>query len=130
MEEVWEDLRHIDRHVQWMADAESISFYSSQTEGVGTAFECKTKIGLLKTTDVMVITEWVEPSIIRVRHTGLVEGEGCFTLTPAGTDRTEFCWSEELDFPWWMGGLLGDLVGGRVLEWVWRRNLAALRSRF
>jgi len=23
---VWEELRHIDRHVHWMADAESITF--------------------------------------------------------------------------------------------------------
>ena len=73
----------------------------------GTAFDCLTKIGPLRLNDAMVITEWAEQEAIGVRHTGLVTGEGRFTLTPAGTDRTEFCWTEELQFPWWMGGPAG-----------------------
>lgn len=127
---VWECVRRIDSHSEWMADAESISFQGSQTEGVGTAFECLTKVGPLRLNDAMVVTEWAEQEAIGVRHTGLVTGEGRFTLAPAGTDRTEFCWIEELQFPWWMGGLLGDIVGGRILEWVWRRNLKTLRAQF
>ena len=127
---VWEHVRRIDSHTEWMADAESISFLSDQTEGVGTAFECLTKVGPLRLNDTMVVTEWAEQQAIGVRHTGLVTGEGRFTLAPAGTDRTEFCWTEELQFPWWMGGLLGDIVGARILEWVWRRNLRTLRTQF
>lgn len=130
LDEVWECVRHIDSHTEWMADAESISFQSDQTEGVGTAFECLTKIGPIRLNDAMVVTEWSEKKAIGVRHTGLVTGEGRFTLAPAGTGRTEFCWTEELQFPWWMGGLLGDIVGARVLEWVWRRNLQRLRAQF
>lgn len=127
---VWEYVRRIDSHPEWMADAESISFQGTQTEGVGTAFDCLTKIGPLRLNDAMVVTEWAEQEAIGVRHTGLVTGEGRFTLSLAGTDRTEFCWTEELQFPWWMGGLVGDIVGARVLEWVWRRNLKTLRSQF
>ena len=130
LDAVWEYVRRIDSHPEWMADAESITFQSAQTEGVDTAFDCLTKIGPLRLNDAMVITEWAEQEAIGVRHTGLVTGEGRFTLTPAGTDRTEFCWTEELQFPWWMGGLLGDIVGARVLEWFWRRNLKTLRSQF
>ena len=130
LEAVWEYVRRIDSHTEWMADAESISFRSSQTEGVGTAFDCCTKVGPIRLTDAMVVTEWNERAAIGVRHTGLVTGEGRFTLAPAGTNRTEFCWAEELDFPWWMGGLLGDVVGARILEWVWRRNLKTLRAQF
>ena len=130
MDEVWEYVRHIDSHTEWMADAESISFQGPQTEGEGTAFECLTKIGPFRLNDSMVITEWAEKKAIGVRHTGLVTGEGRFTLAPAGTNRTEFCWTEELLFPWWMGGLVGDIIGARILEWVWRRNLKTLRSQF
>ncbi len=130
MDSVWEYVRRIDSHTEWMADAESISYQSDQTEGVGTAFECLTKVGPLRLNDTMVVTEWAEKEAIGVRHTGLVTGEGRFTLAPAGTDRTEFCWNEELQFPWWMGGLLGDIVGARILEWVWRRNLKTLRAQF
>lgn len=130
VEGVWEYVRRIDSHTEWMADAESISFLSDQTEGVGAAFKCRTKIGPLRLTDAMVVTEWTEHEAIGVRHTGLVTGEGRFTLAPAGTNRTEFCWTEELNFPWWMGGLVGDIIGARVLEWVWRRDLKMLRSLF
>lgn len=130
VETVWEYVRRIDRHIEWMADAESISFQSAQTEGVGTAFVCLTKVGPLRLNDAMVVSEWTEKEAIGVRHTGLVAGEGRFTLAPAGTDRTEFCWTEALRFPWWMGGLMGDLVGARVLEWVWRRSLRTLRAQF
>lgn len=130
LDSVWEYVRRIDRHTEWMADAESISFHGSQTEGVGTAFDCLTRVGPLRLNDAMVVTEWAEKKAIGVRHTGLVTGEGRFTLAPAGTERTEFCWTEELQFPWWLGGLLGDIVGGRILEWVWRRNLKNLRAQF
>ncbi|MDE0578267.1 MAG: SRPBCC family protein [bacterium] len=130
LDSVWEYVRRIDSHTEWMADAESISYQSDQTEGVGTAFECLTKVGPLRLNDTMVVTEWAEKEAIGVRHTGLVTGEGRFTLAPAGTDRTEFCWTEELQFPWWMGGILGDIVGARILELVWRRNLKTLRAQF
>ena len=130
LDSVWDYVRRIDSHTEWMADAESISFHGSQTEGVGTAFDCLTRVGPLRLNDAMVVTEWAEKKAIGVRHTGLVTGEGRFTLAPAGTERTEFCWTEELQFPWWMGGLLGDMVGARVLEWVWRRNLKTLRAQF
>ncbi len=127
---VWEYVRRIDCHTEWMADAESISFHGEQTEGVGTAFDCRTKIGPLRLNDAMVVTEWADREAIGVRHAGLVTGEGRFALAPAGTGRTEFCWTEELQFPWWMGGRLGDVFGARILEWVWRRNLRALRAQF
>ena len=50
-----------------------------------------------------------------VRHTGMVTGTGRFTLTPIDLGRrTRFSWDEALRFPWWLGGPLGALVGGRA----------------
>ena len=123
---LWDELEHVERHVDWMADAVAIRFLSDQTQGVGTRFECDTKVGPAKLTDVMEITEWVDGEAMGVRHTGLVTGEGRFTLHPAGPGRTEFRWEEQLDFPFWMGGPLRDPVGGRILEAIWRRNLKKL----
>lgn len=126
---VWEVLEPVERHVDWMHDAVAIRFETDQTRGVGTRFLCDTKVGPLTLVDRMEITEWVPGAAMGVRHTGVVTGTGRFTLTPIDLDRrTRFAWAEELRFPWWMGGPLGALVGGRVvLRPIWRRNLRALK---
>ncbi len=129
-ERVWEDLRHIGSHVEWMADATGIRFRSAQQEGVGTAFDTDTRIGPIRLTDVMVVTEWSPGRVIGIRHEGLVTGAGRFTLQPERGEATRFRWDERLRFPWWLGGPVGGVFGRPVLTWVWRRNLARLRARF
>ena len=124
-ERVWEDVRDLASHVEWMADAEAIRFTTSQTSGVGAAFDCETRIGPLRTTDRMEVVEWLEGSVIGVRHVGVVTGTGRLTLTPEGGG-TRFSWDEQLAVPWWLGGPLA----APVLRFVWRRNLRRLRSRF
>ena len=117
--------------LQWLCLASVLTVTGSNSHSLSSAsIEDLTKVGPLRLNDTMVVTEWAEKEAIGVRHTGLVTGEGRFTLAPAGTDRTEFCWTEELQFPWWMGGILGDIVGARILELVWRRNLKTLRAQF
>jgi hypothetical protein len=131
-DEVWADVRDLGSHVEWMADAEAIRFTSARRSGVGTTFDCDTRVGPFSLVDRMEITEWSEGRRIGVRHTGLVTGDGRFTLRPSRRRRrsTRFTWEEELTFPWWMGGPAGALVGGLVLRAVWRRNLRRLRARF
>jgi hypothetical protein len=76
----------------------------------------------------MTITEWVDGEAMGVEHTGVVTGRGRFTLQPNGRGGTRFSWDEDLHFPWWLGGPVGEAVGGRVvLARVWRRNLRALK---
>ena len=127
--QVWADIRHIDRHVEWMGDAVSITFTGQQREGVGASFACATRLGPFRTTDRMVVTEWADGERIAIRHVGAVTGEGAFTLAPDGNG-TRFSWDEELRFPWWLGGAVGAAVAAPVLARVWRRNLEALRRRF
>lgn len=127
---VWADIRRIETHVEWMHDAVGIEFTSEPREGAGVTFDCATRVGPISLTDRMEVTEWVDEQVMGVRHVGLVTGEGRFTLTPVGEDRTLFEWAETLRFPWWMGGPLGGLVGGWILRAVWRRNLRLLRARF
>ena len=122
---VWNELRVIERHVTWMADARSITFETDQREGVGTAFFVRTKVGPLATTDRMTITRWVPNRVMGVEHRGLVRGTGQFTLAPdpAGTEIT---WEETLHFPWWFAGPIGAAFAAPVLRTIWRANLARL----
>ena len=131
--EVWAYLRDIGNHVEWMADAESIRFLTEAVEGVGVRFECATRIGPIRLTDVMEVTEWREEQTMGIRHRGVVSGSGLFRLTPVpGTDgqwRTEFEWTETLRFPWWMGGGVGAVAAAPLLRAVWKRNLVNLADR-
>ncbi|CAN5758714.1 hypothetical protein BH24ACT3_BH24ACT3_07180 [soil metagenome] len=127
-EEVWSVVEHIEDHVDWMVDAESIRFTSQQRKGEGTAFDCDTRIGPLRLTDRMEITEWRPRKVMGVRHSGLVTGTGRFTLKNR-RGRTRFTWEERLSFPWWMGGPIGAIVGGQVLKAVWDRNLRTLKRQ-
>ena len=122
IDEVWDALRDLGSHVDWMADAESIEFVGEQREGVGTTMVVHTRVGPLRTDDVMIVTEWVDGHRIGVEHTGLVEGTGVFELTEAGTG-TEFAWSEHLDFPWYFGGAVVAAVAAPILKQIWKKNL-------
>ena len=127
---VWTDVRNIASHVEWMHDAEAIWFTSEDREGVGATFDCETKIGPIRLTDAMEITEWVDDEVMGVRHSGVVVGEGAFTLSELPGDRTLFRWAEELSFPWFLGGPVGEAFGSIVLKAVWKRNLSHLQKRF
>ncbi|MEP7113541.1 MAG: SRPBCC family protein [Ilumatobacteraceae bacterium] len=128
-EQVWTTVEPIEDHVEWMHDAVAIRFQTDQRRGTGTAFLCDTKVGPLKLVDHMEITDWVPGSTMGVRHVGVVTGTGRFTLTPIDLGRrTRFAWAESLTFPWWLGGPVGALIGGRVvLRAIWKRNLRELK---
>lgn len=125
--EVWRAIEDIETHVRWMEDAEAIRITSRRKDGVGTTFECDTRVGPLTMVDQMEITEWRARRAMGVRHTGAVSGTGRFTLRSLGPGRTRFTWRERLEFPWWLGGAVGGVIGAEVLRVVWKRNLRNLR---
>lgn len=125
---VWRVVEPIEHHVDWMLDARSIQFEGEQHRGVGTRFVCETRLGPIALHDRMEITEWEPEQRMGVRHSGVVTGSGTFELVPIDLDRrTRFTWTEELHFPWYLGGRLGELLGGRwLLRSIWRHNLRTL----
>jgi len=125
-EEVWAALEHIETHVEWMADAESIRFVSSARKGVGAEFECTTRIGPIRLVDVMSVTEWHPGAAMGVAHRGVVKGQGRFVLEGLGCGQTQLSWRERLAFPWWLGGVFGEFVAKPILERIWRGNLRRL----
>lgn len=128
--DVWRTVEPIERHVDWMTDAVAIRFISDQTRGVGTEFWCDTAIGPIKLADRMEVTEWAPERRMGVRHTGVITGTGIFELEELDLGRrTRFTWTEDLTFPWYLGGKLGERFGGRaVMSRIWRNNLATLRQ--
>ncbi len=106
---VWRYVRNIASHTEWMRDAVAIRFTSPTTEGVGTTFDCDTRVGPFRLTDRMEVTEWLEGESMGIRHAGIVTGDGNFRLQ-ATADGTRFIWTERLHFPWWRGGQVAGLL--------------------
>jgi carbon monoxide dehydrogenase subunit G len=128
-DELWTVLEPIEHHVEWMADAASITFTSEQRRGVGTRFTCLTVIGPIRLRDHMEVTVWEPGQRMGIRHTGLVTGQGEFTLAPRH-DGTRFTWREDIRLPWWLGGALAERTLGRpILTRIWRGNLRRLRTQ-
>lgn len=129
-ESVWADVAEVASHVEWMHDAVSIDFVSATTSGVGTAYDCLTRVAGIELVDRMEITAWEPGTRMGVRHVGTVTGTGEFLLSDLGRGTTGFIWREDLRFPWRLGGPIGAPVGRALLAQVWRRNLSNLAARF
>lgn len=119
---VWAELSQLERHAEWMADAERIDFADDRRRGVGTEMKVRTRVGPFVTNDVISIRSWIEAKSIGVSHRGLVTGLGVFVLVPTD-DGTMFVWLEDLTFPWYVGGPIAALFASPVLHLIWRRNL-------
>jgi carbon monoxide dehydrogenase subunit G len=124
---VWAELEAVERHVDWMSDAESAEFVGSRTRGVGTVLIVATRVGPFRTRDVIEFTEWDPPSLMGVAHRGLFTGTGSFRLDEQGGG-TRMVWSESIRFPWYLGGPIGALVASPVLRVIWRGNLRRFRQ--
>jgi len=125
--DVWRAIEDVTSHVRWMDDAVAIRLTGGPTGGVGTTFECDTKVGPFRLLDRMEVTEWETRRSMGIRHAGLVTGSGRFTLRRR-RGGTVFTWEERLRFPLWAGGAVGGALAKPVLRRVWRRNLANLKA--
>ena len=125
--DVWSELSDLSSHAEWMKDAVSIEFLSDTTSGVGTRMLVPTRVGPLRTEDVIEVVGWEEGTSIAVDHRGLVTGTGEFRLE--GDSPTIVVWRETLAFPWWLGGRITAALAGPVLRWIWAGNLRRFAER-
>jgi hypothetical protein len=129
VEEVWADIERLETHSEWMADAESIEFVGDVHRGVGAVMRVITRVGPLRTIDVLRVVSWEPLRSIGVIHEGLITGNGEFRLEQL-ENGTRFTWDEELTFPRRLGGELAAVAARPILGWIWKRNLARLTGRF
>lgn len=124
---VWDVMSQLDRHSEWMTDAESVSFVDGQTSGVGTTMDVLTRVGPFTAIDRIVVESWNPPTTIGVSHRGLVSGTGAFRLSETHMG-TRFEWKEDLHFPWYLGGAITAVAAKPILRRIWRSNLARFKA--
>ena len=61
-------------------------------------------------------------------HQGIVTGKGVFYLSEINENSTKFTWDEELKFPLYLGGPIGEFFGGIILKQIWKKNLKNLKE--
>jgi carbon monoxide dehydrogenase subunit G len=127
--EVWDDVARLETHTEWMADAASVNFVGEQRSGVGTQMVVETRVGPLRTSDRLEFIRWDPPRRMEVRHNGIVRGAGAFTLSEEAAG-TRFTWSENLEFPWFLGGPVAAAMAAPILRRIWKGNLDRYLRRF
>lgn len=127
-EAVWSELANLANHASWMKDAVELEFLGAKQSGIGTRMRVPTRVGPLRTIDILEVTGWIEGESISVNHEGLVSGSGRFSLD--GDDPTVVVWEETLRFPWWMGGPVAALFARPILRAIWAGNLRRFAAQF
>ncbi len=128
--QVWQSVSDIASHVTWMRDAVDIRFEGDKRRQVGTEFVCDTKIGPLRTSDRMLVTEWEDECSLGIQHKGIVSGVGTMTLDVLSPHSTKVTWEENLSLPLRFGGRIGELVAKPLLGRLWQGNLKRLSAKF
>ena len=126
--EVWDEVKIMENHVNWMQDAAKIDFLSENKFGMDTKMKVLTKVGPFSLNDIITVTSWDEMKSIGVVHEGIVTGEGAFYLSKNTEASTNFDWIEILKAPFYLGGPIAELFGGIVLKAIWKKNLNNLKK--
>jgi carbon monoxide dehydrogenase subunit G len=127
VEEAWEMLVDWERQADWMLDADSVRVMSAEREGVGVRLAVRTRLfGIPAFTEPMQVIAWEPPGRLMIRHGGVVEGTGIWTLSPQdGSAR--FTWTEEVALRVPVLGELAARVYRPLLQLLMDRAMQGLR---
>ena len=60
IEVVWDEVKIMKNHVNWMQDAAKIDFLSENEAGIDTKMKVLTKVGPFTLNDIITVTTWEE----------------------------------------------------------------------
>jgi hypothetical protein len=126
IEAVWDVIADVPRQLEWMRDMKSVRIDTPGTIGVGMRAEATVRVLGIPVTDPVIIVGFEPPHRYAIRHLGLFEGDGVFTLE-AGADGTTTIvrWEERLEAP--LLPDLGAIVQAPILRAVFQADLVRMK---
>ena len=92
---------------QWMLGTK-VSGTKNNGQGLGGEINAWTGFWKIGFNDPMVITQWIEPKIVDVKHLGrLVKGTGSMVVEKIDEHNSRFIWSESINLPFGFIGKIG-----------------------
>jgi hypothetical protein len=91
----------------WMLGTK-VSRIKNNGQGLGGEIVAWTGIWKFGFNDPMVITQWIEPKIVDVKHLGkVVKGTGSMVVEKIDEKNSKFIWSETIELPLGIVGRIG-----------------------
>ena len=91
----------------WMLGTK-VSRTKNNGQGLGGEIVAWTGIWIFGFNDPMVITQWIEPKIVDVKHLGkVVKGTGSMVVEKIDEKNSKFIWSETIELPLGIVGRIG-----------------------
>jgi len=92
---------------QWMLGTK-VSGTKNNGQGLGGEINAWTGFWKIGFNDPMVITQWIEPKIVDVKHIGrIVKGTGSMVVEKVDENNSRFIWSESINLPFGFIGKIG-----------------------
>ena len=92
---------------QWMLGTK-VSGTKNNGQGLGGEINAWTGFWKIGFNDPMVITQWIEPKIVDVKHIGrVVKGTGSMVVEKVDENNSRFIWSESINLPFGFIGKIG-----------------------
>jgi hypothetical protein len=106
-EEVFKKVVDWESQGDWMLGTK-VSRTKNNGQGLGGEIVAWTGIWKFGFNDPMVITQWIEPKIVDVKHLGkVVKGTGSMIVEKIDEKNSKFIWSETIELPLGIVGRIG-----------------------
>jgi hypothetical protein len=106
-EEVFKKVVDWESQGDWMLGTK-VSRTKNNGQGLGGEIVAWTGIWKFGFNDPMVITQWIEPKIVDVKHLGkVVKGTGSMVVEKIDEKNSKFIWSETIELPLGIVGRIG-----------------------